>query len=116
MPNQQQAENQEPQKAQNDNVERRPEYFDDPPPVIKAEGANESGEGDDGAGFDNADQENEGEGNKTAGRNYNKGVQKHLKTKDVEKEAEDAADALEDEDERKDLEDAEEAARKGQIH
>ncbi|HTJ65469.1 MAG TPA: hypothetical protein VL899_16830 [Alphaproteobacteria bacterium] len=41
-----------------------------------------------------ADQQNEGEGNRTAARAYNKGVQDFEKTGQVEKKAREAADAL----------------------
>ena len=39
-------------------------------------------------------QANEGEGNRTAARAYNKGVQDFMKTGQVEKKAREAADAL----------------------
>jgi hypothetical protein len=39
-------------------------------------------------------QANEGEGNRTAAREYNKGVQDFMKTGQVEKKAREAADAL----------------------
>lgn len=115
----------QPQEQQNPQPQQKPQredvnidppldFKDEPPPVIKAEGANEQGEGDDVAA--NQNEENEGEGNKSADRNYRAGVKRHLKKGNVEQEAQQAKDALEDEDQRKDIEDAEEAARKGQIH
>lgn len=100
--------------AANEDQELNPiDYADEAPPIIKA---NAEGEGDDAVAGYQGD-ENEGEGNKTAGRNYNKGVKQHLKKGNVEQEAKDAANALDDEEQREDLEDAEEAGRKGKtIH
>jgi hypothetical protein len=54
----------------------------------------------------------EGEGSYTATRRYNAGLQEHLKTHDVEAEAESAREALEG-DERKELEDAEARGKRG---
>jgi hypothetical protein len=127
MPNRQQEENPQPQRRQNLNPDTgKPiDFEDEPPPVITAAGENEAGEGEadlardeDVESLEEQDEadENEGEGNRTADRNYREGVQKHLKTKDVQQEGEEAKEALEDESQRQDLEDAEQAARKGQIH
>lgn len=55
-------------------------------------------------------QANEGEGNRTAAREYNKGVQDFMKTGQVEKKAREAADAL-DGPEATDLRKAEEAGK-----
>ena len=101
MPNQPQEQSPQPERPQKKTAI---DYKDEPPPVIEAnQAANEN-------------EENEGEGNKSADRNYRRGVQEHLKKKNVKQEGKDAADALDDEAQRQDLEDAEEAARKGQIH
>ena len=56
-------------------------------------------------------QANEGEGNRTAAREYNKGVQDFVKTGQVEKKAREAADAL-DGPESTQLRQAEEAGKK----
>ena len=56
-------------------------------------------------------QANEGEGNRTAAREYNKGVQDFMKTGQVEKKAREAADAL-DGPEATRLREAEEAGKK----
>ncbi|MDB5396009.1 MAG: hypothetical protein JWM91_3515 [Rhodospirillales bacterium] len=55
-------------------------------------------------------QANEGEGNRTAAKAYNKGVQDFEKTGQVDKKAREAADAL-DGPERRELEQAEEAGK-----
>lgn len=57
----------------------------------------------------------EGEGNRTADRNYRKGVADHIKKGTVEAEADAAKKALENTDQREELEAAEEAARKGKT-
>jgi hypothetical protein len=121
MPNQNPQQPQQQQNEQRRNVpanedqELNPiDYADEPPPVIKA---NTSGEGDDEvAGFQEGD-ENQGEGNRDADRNYREGIKKHLKKGNVEQEGKDAANALDDEEQREDLEEAEEAGRRGKtIH
>ena len=56
-------------------------------------------------------QDNEGEGNRTAAREYNKGVQDFVKTGQVKKKAREAADAL-DGPEATELRQAEEAGKK----
>jgi hypothetical protein len=96
-----------PQEQDEKRVNPVIDYSDEPPPTIQAgEAENEDREN-----------ENEGEGNRTADRNYRRGVQQHLKNKDVNKEAKEASEALDDENEREELEDAEEAGRKGRsIH
>ena len=83
------------------------DFRDEIPPVIKA---NAEGEGDE------AVNQNEGEGSRTADEQYRAGVKKTLNTRNIEKDAKKAKEALEDEPQRKDLEDAEEAGRKGQLH
>lgn len=55
--------------------------------------------------------ENEGEGSRTADRRYREGVRKHLRTNDVEGEAREAAEALDDEDEAEAMRAAEEKGR-----
>ncbi len=57
-----------------------------------------------------ASQENEGEGNRTAAKAYNKGVQDFEKTGQVDKKAREAADAL-DGPEAKELRKAEEVGK-----
>jgi hypothetical protein len=113
MPNRPQAQNPP-------DLEKPVDFEDEPPPIIKATGDNEAGEGEAELSVPQADEkeegENEGEGSRTADRNYRKGLKKHLETKNVEQEAEEAAEALDDDEQRADLEEAEEAARKGQIH
>ena len=108
----QQSEQQQPQRRNlpaNEDVELNPiDYQDQPPPVIKA---NAEGEGDDAV----TGTENQGEGNREADRNYRKGVKQHLKKGNTEQEAKDAANALDDEDEKQELGDAEEAGRKGRT-
>ena len=116
-PNQQQNEQQQPQRrdvAANEDQELNPiDFKDQAPPVLKA---NAEGEGDDdAAGFQDEAEDNEGEGNKTADRNYRQGIKQHLKKGNTEQEAKDAANALDDEDQKQELEDAEEAGRKGRT-
>ena len=118
-PNQHQNEPQQPQRknipANEDQEQLNPYDFKDvPPPVIRA---NTEGEGDDAITASQPDgkDENQGEGNRDADRNYRKGVKQHLKKGNVEKEGKDAANALDDDEEREELEDAEESARKGRT-
>ena len=55
---------------------------------------------------------NEGEGNRSADREYRAGVKKHLQTHDVNREAKDAARALDDPKEAEKLNAAEKAGKK----
>ncbi len=59
---------------------------------------------------------NEGEGNRTADRNYRRGVRKHGATHDVEKEARDAANALDDPKQAKEMKRAEEIGKQRARH
>ena len=55
--------------------------------------------------------ENEGEGSASADRRYREGVRKHLRTNDVDAEAREAAEALDDAEEAETLRAAEQQAR-----